>query len=268
MRKLRLFARSPKGLMLWILVLLAAIALPTAGIALALPKLLIAVAAAMAVDLTASGMEPDRPGSFSSGVLTGLFVGLILSPVEPWYTVAIGAVVANGSKHVIRVQRWGVFNPAALGLLVVALVFGSAESWWGSLPDLPVLLLPILLVTGIFIAGRVNKLPLVLSFLAAYYLLFTAASYADNPAGVAEAFRPPYVNVALFFAFFMLTDPPTTPSRYPEQVTYGILVALMSFVIQQTIHPQYFLLAGLLIGNAGFAWWRTRTVRRVMPATP
>ena len=57
-----------------------------------------------------------------------------------------------------------------------------------------------------FVTHRVNKLPIVLAFLGAYYLLFTVAAFAGDPRRVAEIFRPPDLHMALFFAFFMLTD--------------------------------------------------------------
>jgi hypothetical protein len=52
--------------------------------------------------------------------------------------------------------------------------------------------LQIALVTaGVFITDRVNKMPLVLSFLGAYFLLFTVTSFFTDPAGVSEVFRTP-----------------------------------------------------------------------------
>ena len=72
-----------------------------------------------------------------------------------------------------------------------------------------------LLVGGVFIADRVNKMPLVLAFLGVYYLLFTVtASFVSDPAWVSEVFRAPDLQAVLFFALFILTDPPTSPVKY------------------------------------------------------
>ena len=109
---------------------------------------------------------------------------------------------------------------------------------------------------------KVNKWPQTLAFLATFYLLFTAASFFQTSPLVIEAFRVPYLNTAIFFAAFMLSDPPTSPARYGEQLVYGAGVAMLSFAVQLAFHPQYFLLAGLLIGNAAFAWWRSRPVQQ------
>jgi Na+-translocating ferredoxin:NAD+ oxidoreductase RnfD subunit len=261
-RKFSLFARSPKGLMLWVLLLLAVLAAPTEGTSRVVGAILAGVAAAAAVDILIASIEQARFVFPTSSLLTGLFVALLLSPTEPWYTTAAASILAVCSKHLLRTRRWTVFNPAAAGLLVVALLFASSESWWGSLPDLPGALLLVLLLAGALIVDKVNKWPQTLAFLATFYLLFTLASFFDSSPLVIEAFRVPYLNTALFFAAFMLSDPPTSPAHYREQVVYGVGVAVLSVAVQLAFHPQYFLLAGLLIGNAVFAWWRSRAARR------
>lgn len=267
-RKLKLFARSPKGLMLWVLLLLTVLALPVEGAGRVLSATLAATLGAVAVDSVIASVEEARWLFPTSSLLTALFVALVLSPTEPWYIVSAAAILAVCSKHLIRLRRWHVFNPAAAGLLLAALLFSSEESWWGALPDLPLFLLPVLLMCAAFIVSKVNKWPQTLAFLGVFYLLFSLASFFDSSPLVVEAFRVPYINTALFFAAFMLSDPPTSPARYREQLLYGAGVALLSFAVQVAFHPQYFMLAGLLAGNLGYACWRTRSVRRAAPLPP
>ena len=82
--------------------------------------------------------------------------------------------IAVVSKYVFRTRSANVFNPAALGARRRrSIVFDTGQSWWGALPELPPVALVVLFATGIFIADRVNKMPLVLAFLGVYYLLFT-----------------------------------------------------------------------------------------------
>lgn len=257
-RKFKLFARSPKGLMLWVLLVLAAVAAPADRPHRVVATMLVALLGAAAVDVLIASTEQARFVFPTSSLLTGLFVALIMSPTEPWYTVAAAAILAVCSKHLLRTRRWTIFNPAAVGLLLVALLFSSSESWWGSLPDIPTILLLVLILSGALIVEKVNKWPQTLAFLATFYLLFTVASFVDRSPLVIEAFRVPYLNTAIFFAAFMLSDPPTSPTRYGEQLAYGAGVALLGFAVQLAFHPQYFLLVGLLIGNAAFAWWRSR----------
>jgi Na+-translocating ferredoxin:NAD+ oxidoreductase RnfD subunit len=136
----------------------------------------------------------------------------------------------------------------------------DGQNWWGALPEITPLALVPLFATGIFITNRVNKIPLVLSFLGAYYLLVTITAFAGQPAKVAVLYRTPDLHAALFFAFFMVTDPPTSPPKQRDQVVNGVITAVVSYAVFELIGAAYFLLAGLLAANAWEAWrrWRTR----------
>jgi Na+-translocating ferredoxin:NAD+ oxidoreductase RnfD subunit len=133
------------------------------------------------------------------------------------------------------------------------MAFGSGQSWWGALPELGVLGLIALCASGFYIAQRINKLPMIAAFLVAYLSLFTLSAVAASPATVAEVFRTPDLQALLFFAFFMLDDPPTSPVRYHDQVVYGLLVAGASYFVFMRFGVVYFLPAGLLAGNAAEA---------------
>ena len=78
---------------------------------------------------------------------------------------------------------------------------------------------------------------------------------------VAEIFRSPDLQAALYFAFFMLTDPPTAPTRYQDQILFAAIVAASSFALFEWLGVVYYLSAGLLVGNAWEAWRRARKSR-------
>jgi Na+-translocating ferredoxin:NAD+ oxidoreductase RnfD subunit len=92
-------------------------------------------------------------------------------------------------------------------------------------------------------------MPLVLAFLATYFLLFTISAFIKDPAWVCEVFRPPDLQAVLFFALFILTDPPTSPVRYPDQLVFATIVAVASFAIFEWTGAVYYLMAAVLIGN-------------------
>ncbi|MES1166378.1 MAG: hypothetical protein ABUL68_00105, partial [Pseudomonadota bacterium] len=183
----------------------------------------------------------------------------ILSPLEPWHVAAVTAGVGVASKHVLRTRTANIFNPAALALVVTFPLFGSAQDWWGALPQLTPWALVVLLATGVFIADRVHKLPALLSFLGAYFLLFTLTAFLGDPGRVAEIYRTPDLHAALYFGCFMVTDPPTAPPRSRDQVVFGLIVAAASYAVFELLGAVYFLLAGLLVGNAWEAWRRVRS---------
>ena len=189
-------------------------------------------------------------------MLTGLLVAMVLSEQVGWPVVACTSAVAVISKYLFRTRSANVFNPAALAIVATFYVFNTGQSWWGALPDAGPLGLALLFATGLFITDRVNKLPLVLTFLGCYYLLFTVTAFVGNARLVAEIYRTPDLQAVLFFAFFILTDPPTSPVRQRPQVICGVLVAVVSYAFFQVIGAVYYLLAGVLAGNVWEAWRR------------
>lgn len=243
------FFRSPKGYLLLVFVVVIAVALLVEGVAKSIGSLEVATATAVVVDLILTYLYAGHVELPSGALLTGLIVGLILSPTEPTVVVAATSTLAIASKYLFRTRWSNVFNPAAFGLVIAGAVFGSAESWWGASPDLPVVSVVVLLATGFFLADRINKIPMVLAFVGAFYILFSASAIVGDPSRVAEVFRSPDANAVLFFAFFMLDDPPTSPTRYGDQVLYAVVVGGISFAIYTVLGVDYYLPAALLVGN-------------------
>jgi Na+-translocating ferredoxin:NAD+ oxidoreductase RnfD subunit len=251
------FFRTPKGLVLlaWApLVALAALEEATPWERLVL-HMLTAVVVACALDAPYLRVETGRWQAPTSALLTGLIVGIILAPGTPLEVVAVASLVSILSKRLIRIGRDHLFNPAVVGLLWVGWQFGSGESWWGALANTSVLWLPVLLIPGVLIAHRLNKLPLVLMFSGVYVALWTAGSYLPlvQTQTAAEMFRPPFLQAGLFFALYMLTDPPTSPNLYPQQLWFGAVAAVGAFVATLSGAGQLYLLAALLGANGWLA---------------
>jgi len=256
LRKIKNFFKTPKGLVTIILVILIAMAAPGQGFRMVATGLASAAIAAGLADLMILRAR-KKIWEFPSGaVLTAMIVAMVLRAQEPWYVVTITSVVAVLSKYLFRTRSANVFNPAALAIIASFYVFHTGQSWWGALTDVVPVAKVVLLAAGVFIADRVNKLPLVLTFLGAYFLLFTVTAFVSNPLTVAEIFRTPDAEAALYFAFIILTDPPTSPAKYPDQIVCGLIVAVVSFAFFEWAGVVYYLLAGVLAGNIWEAWRR------------
>jgi Na+-translocating ferredoxin:NAD+ oxidoreductase RnfD subunit len=261
---LPLFLRTPKGQLLCIFGLLLFIAAPYDGGLAVLPNVLVAVVAACALDVVLTYWNTRRWITPTSALLSGLIVAFILGPQEPWLVVAWVAGFASISKRVLASKREHIFNPAALALLGSVLFFSSGQSWWGALGDAPGPFVLVLIACGAFIVDRLNKFGLVLAFLATYFVAFATASLFDA-AAVAEMFRTPFVQAALFLAFFMLTDPPTSPNRLADQVWFGVVAATVAVVSQLLGAGQVYLLLGVLAANIWLAvrrWLQRRPRER------
>jgi Na+-translocating ferredoxin:NAD+ oxidoreductase RnfD subunit len=256
LRRVRNFFRTPKGHLTVILAILTAIAAPGEGTRAVAAGMGSAAIAAGVVDLLILRMR-KRAWEFPSGaILTAMIVAMVLRAQEPWYVVAVTSLAAVVSKYLFRARSANVFNPAALAIIASFYVFHTGQSWWGALPEVSIWAQFVLLLAGIFITDRVNKMPLVLAFLASYFLLFTATAFVADPRRVAEIFRSPDVEAVLFFAFLILTDPPTSPAKYRDQLACGVLVALVSYAFFEWAGVVYYLLAGVMAGNVWEAWRR------------
>jgi enediyne biosynthesis protein E5 len=245
------FVRSPRGALLAAFVPLLLLGGASVGV-VALPHVLVAVAGAYLAELLPGRVAGVPFRGSTSPLLTGLIVAFVLGVETPLLvTLAVG-VLATGSKHVLRTERRHVFNPAGLALAVAVPVWGTDESWWGALPDQPWPLLLVLPLLGAWIVDRVAKWPMVLAFLGVYFGTFTAVGLVHSSA-VAEMFRGPFVQAALFLCAFMLTDPPTSPGRDRDQLWMGALAAAVSCTAQLAGAGQIYLLLGLLATNAALA---------------
>ncbi len=248
--------------MLIVLVALAALAAPFEGIGFVWAGLLSSVAFAGLIDLLILRYRRGEWEFPSGAVLTGMFVAMVLSSRVPWYQAACAAAVAVISKYALRTRSANMFNPAALGLVLAFYIFHTGQNWWGALGSITPYAIVLLFAGGVFIADRVNKMPLVLVFLAAYYVLFSLTAFVpSHVTEVAEIFRSPDLQAVLFFAFFILTDPPTSPVKYRDQIIFGVLVAVASFAFFELLGSACFLLAGVLIGNVWEAHRRYAATR-------
>lgn len=268
----RFFFKTSKGLLTLVLAGLIAIGAPHEGASLVVLRVGIAVLAAGALDAAILRLRHTRWQFPGGAVLTAMIVGMIVSVQMPWYVATVSSVAGVAAKYLIRTRGANVFNPAALGIVALFPMFHPAQNWWGALPEVFPAAQIALVGGGVFIAQRVNKLPLVVSFLGFYFLLFTAAAFVRDPSWVAEIYRTPDLQAVLYFAFFILTDPPTSPITPRDQIVYAAIVAVVSVAIFESTGAVYYLLAGVLLGNVWEARRRVtfrarRTGRNLTPLT-
>jgi Na+-translocating ferredoxin:NAD+ oxidoreductase RnfD subunit len=193
---------------------------------------------------------------------------MVLSPREPWWVVALTALIAILSKYLVRGRTANVLNPAALALFVAYYLFETPQSWWGALPEMHSAALLILIGTGAYVTVQVNKIPSVLTFLGAYFLLFTLAALFHDPLEVAAIYRTPNLHAALFFALFMVTDPPTSPPGHRDQMIYALITAVTAFAAFELIGGVHFLMIGLLVANLWEGLRRSKRKHKPAPRHP
>lgn len=193
------------------------------------------------------------PPNQESIYITALIVALIMSPVGFTDVRGIGgltfaAVWAMASKYIFAVGRKHVFNPAAFGVLLPALLIGQPATWWvgGNLP-----LLPVVFAGGLLIVRKLHRLDLIVTFMAVVFVTILATTApSQDIMTISETLQHSPI---FFFAFVMLTEPLTQPStRLPRLV----FAALVGFLFAPNTHIGSFYFTpemALVVGNV-FAW--------------
>lgn len=208
----------------------------------------IAVAVCVSLDFLISLVKGRKRFVPDSAAITGLILALILGMTTTWPSIAATSAIAIVSKHLLSFRKKPLFNPAAFGLLVSIPLFHTGQSWWGAFGDLPAWTVGFLLVGGYIVVNRVNKFPLVFSYLATFLALLFVLDRFD-PVTAFDAYRPPFINAVLFFSFFMLTDPPTSPAKVWDQILFGFLASAAGVTIYALFGGLSYLFIGLFIGS-------------------
>lgn len=169
-----------------------------------------AAVAAAGVDAVGRRMRDGHWQLPAGSGITALIVAGILSPARP-LTVAGVAAGAIALKHLFAPGGRNVFNPAALGLVLAAMVAGTGLQWW-------IASTPFVLLLGLLIVLWLGLEDVAFSFLAVHggMLLLTGQGLAALQGRVG------------FFAFVMVVEPVTSPNRTRSRVVYGAGVALLA----------------------------------------
>ncbi len=181
--------------------------------------------------------------------ITALILALILDPVTASDPKGVGVLIlasvwAIASKFIFAVNGKHVFNPAAFGVALTALLLDQPATWWvgGNLP-----LLPIVLVGGVLVVRKLQRFDLVATFgLVAIATALATAAPSQYTMVLTETLRS---SPLFYFAFVMLTEPLTAPTmRLPRLV----FAALVGFLFAPNIHIGSFYFTpelALLVGN-------------------
>jgi enediyne biosynthesis protein E5 len=248
--RVKKFFKTPKGLVVAVLLVLMALGVIHDRQINGLINAGAAFITGLVVDLIIGTIRRNKKLLPDGAMVSALIISLVLSSTAPWWQAVMVTLIALASKHILVVNRKPIFNPAAFGLLVSIYLLHSNQSWWGGLSLLPSWFLIVLLVGGFLITKKVNKFPQVFTFLGVYFILFDLIVYFHFRHVGGEVFRDPFINSTLFLAFIMLTDPPTSPAKYKDQMVFGLLAAIISVLDYTFLGGLSYLLIGLLVANA------------------
>ena len=179
-----------------------------------------------------------------SPLITSLSLTLLLR-TDLVAIAAAAAMIAIGSKFLLRVRGKHVFNPA--NAAIVILMFASDHAWissgqWGS----AVIGAFALACLGFIVLTRAKRAETTLGFLAFYaVLLFGRALWLGDPLTIPV--HQLQNGALLIFAFFMISDPKTTPNTRIGRILYAMLVATTAYTIQFVFYEPHGPIVALII---------------------
>lgn len=205
--------------------------------------------AAMATQWVGSTLNAVR-FEWKSAAITTLSLSLLLRSDSVW-PLMLAATIAIGSKFLFRLRGRHVFNPANIAIVTMLLFFSDsawtthsawAHTFWFAL---------FIAAAGAFICRKASRFDVPLVFLAATAaLLFGRALYLGDPLGI------PLLRLQngelILFAFFMLTDPRTTPDRLSTRIAFTIAAAGLAYILQY----HFFITDGLFFAAFALAFVR------------
>lgn len=163
-----------------------------------------------------------------SALISSLSLCLLLR-TNDLSVASLAAVIAIGSKFVIRWNNKHIFNPTNFALVVV---LTSGLGWispgqWGQVAWFGFLIACL----GSLVITRAARADVTLAFLSFYIgLLVTRALWLGDPLTI--PLHQIESGALLIFAFFMISDPKTTPDSRTGRVVFALCVALAGLYVQ------------------------------------
>jgi Na+-transporting NADH:ubiquinone oxidoreductase subunit NqrB len=164
-----------------------------------------------------------------SATISGLSLCLLLRTNSDVLAVA-AAFATVASKFLLRWNGKHIFNPTNFGLVATMLATGAAwisPGQWGNAAFLAFLFA----CAGGLVVHRATRSDVTLAFLATNLsLLFARSIWLGEP--LAIPLHRLESGALLLFAFFMISDPKTTPNSRSGRILFGALVATGAAFVQ------------------------------------
>jgi len=165
-----------------------------------------------------------------SALISGLSLCLLLRTNSLWLAAATAAA-AIGSKFVLRWNRKHLFNPTNFGLVFLMLCT-DGKIWvspgqWGAVAFFGFLMICV----GGLVVYRAERADVTVAFLFSYLgLVFGRSLWLGEP--MAIPLHRLQGGALLLFAFFMISDPKTTPDSRAGRIIFALLVAIGAAFVQ------------------------------------
>ncbi len=173
----------------------------------------------------------QAPTNSESVYITALILFFIISPISPdaapdfFVLGSIAAMLSMATKYLLAINKKHIFNPVAIAVVLTAILLNHSASWWVA----TLWMMPAVVITGLLITRKTQRFDLVLSFIfiTTAFVIFRSINSNSSITFINALSRAFISSPILFFAFFMLTEPLTTPPTRMIRMVYGSVVGLL-----------------------------------------
>lgn len=197
---------------------------------------------------------------YLSALVTACGISILVRSDTSWIHPAL-ACLALTSKFVLRFgagpSRGHILNPANLAAFVAFMWLPHAwlsPGQWGQ----DTLAAFWMLALGAMVTGRISRWGVSCAFLATWLGLYAARLLwlGHAPELAAAMWWHQAMNGAtILFAFFMISDPMTTPQHQGARVAYAMCVAATAFVWQYGWFKPQGAIVALFVWSLTVPWW-------------
>lgn len=200
---------------------------------------------------------PNRKGwsGYLSAIVSSFGISILVRADSLWVHPLLAAL-AMSSKYLLRAGpatcRSHILNPANFAAFAAwAWIPGAwlSPGQWGS-ESLAALWF---IALGGLVTQRIQRWDVSVAFLGTWAALLAGRLlWLDYSAGVGSAMWLQQISngATLLFAFFMISDPMTTPQRRGARVAYAIGVAAVAFIWQFVLYKPHGLIVVLFAASA------------------
>jgi len=193
-----------------------------------------------------------------SGLISGLGLCIILNYPHGWFYPLLPVALSIASKYLLTHNGRHVFNPTLFGAALTifftkgAISSAPAYQWGGTV------MISLFIVTGalVLFMPRIARKELVVTFLGTYLFATLIRGYYHREIIPLEStFFSALTSPALYlFAFFMITDPATSPKSRLGQIVMSLTIVGMDLYLQLNSTLSSIIWSTFFYFSARFVW--------------
>jgi ferredoxin-NADP reductase len=159
------------------------------------------------------------PDNLQSSVISLLILFLIITPstqIENTVFIVCTSAATILSKYILVLRGRHIFNPVAIAIFIAGVFGYLGAEWWVSSRYL----LPIVIISGLFVVLKLRKLPLVI-----YFIFISCAISLVYFQSVESLTLHLLSYPTIFLAIYMLTEPNGFPGSKKQEYIYASIIA-------------------------------------------